>query len=412
MVTRVHDDGLAVLMLEDGSCYVGNSCGVSGEVVGELSFNTVMIGYPEVISDPANAGLIMAITYPQVGNYGIARDDLEGDSVALRALVVRDICDTPSNYRLDLSLPDFLREQSIVAVSGIDTRELTSHLRDHGVQKAIVSTIDRDPESLLAKITAAPGISAESLVASISCKKSYLFEMNNAHRAWYAPLPEPRFKVIAYDLGITRTTLNNLVRLGCAVIVVPWDTEAEEVRAYQPDGVVFSSGPGDPRVLIPTIMAATELMGQLPLFGLGIGHQVLALAAGGIVQKQIVGHRGSNYPVIDRRADRVRITTQNHGFTVDFASLGESGEVLTQPDNLQTIQNTRFGRIALSEQNLNDGTVEGLDYLDSQAVSVQYHPEFAPQSAGGKTGDDNAYAAFRALMRQRTESESGYAQTN
>ncbi|MCL2631734.1 MAG: glutamine-hydrolyzing carbamoyl-phosphate synthase small subunit [Coriobacteriia bacterium] len=383
---------MAILMLEDGSCFVGISKGIDGEALGEICFNTVMIGYPEVISDPSNAGQVVVITYPQVGNYGVALADVESEQIALRALVAREICETPSNYRSDMSLPEWLVEQGVVAIDGIDTRELTQLIRDRGSLRAIVSTIDSDPESLLAKVLAAPSIDRENLVASVSTKQPYLFSMNEEHRSWYQTIAEPRYKVIVIDLGVTRSILNSLSRLGAAVIVLPWDASAEEILAYQPDGVVFSSGPGDPRVLTSTITTCSDLLGKTALLGIGLGHQVMALAVGGGIIKMKAGHRGVNYPVKDIAADRVNITEQNHGFTVDFKSLG----LLERPrKRVQTVANDSCGRIQLTETNLNDGTVEALLYLDIPAVSVQYQPQIS--IADNTT---NAFNRFATMMKK------------
>ena len=385
----------AILVLEDGSVFMGTSCGATGEVAGEVCVNTVMIGYPEVISDPANAGQILAITYPQVGNYGIALADLECERATLRALVVRDVCDTPSNYRLDCSLPEFLVDQGIVGITDVDTRALTQLLRDNGPLRAIVSTNDLDPESLLIKVRVTPTISEEDLVAEVSCEQPYLFTMNEEHIAWYPPLPDPRFKVIVIDLGVTRSTLNNLTRLGCAVIVVPWDTPVAEILAYQPDGVVLSSGPGDPQALAPVIQTTAGLLGILPLLAIGLGHQVLALAVGGEVQRLAFGHHGANYPVSDLAFDKVKITAQSHAFSVLPDSLGalESRDL-----GMAIAMNANCGRIRIAEANLNDGTVEGLLYLDVPAVSVEYLPEFPASNAIGS----NAFNSFMGFMEENT----------
>ncbi|MCL2136783.1 MAG: glutamine-hydrolyzing carbamoyl-phosphate synthase small subunit [Coriobacteriia bacterium] len=384
---------MAVLMLEDGSCFVGTSSGVPGEEIGEISFNTAMIGYPEVISDPANAGQIVMLTYPQVGNYGIARADLESDSLWLKALVTREICPTPSNYRCDISLPDFLAEQGIVGITGIDTRSLTHVLREKGAMQAIVSTVDLNPDSLLQKIHNAPRSEDDNLVAKLSCDKPYLFEMNDQHASWFDPVTEACMKVIAVDLGVTCSSLNDLVRLGCAVIVVPWDTSTADILGYQPDGVVFSTGPGNPSALGATIEAAADLMGRLPILGIGLGHQVLALAAGGEVEKMKNGHRGPNYPVSSLASEKVAISSQNHGYTVRFSSMGIRPPQTADEGEADVLVNQKYGRVQLSETNLNDQTVEGLRYLDVMAVGVEYQPEVA-----GDSQEMNAYNSFIQLI--------------
>lgn len=383
----------AVLMLEDGTMFLGASTGAAGEACGEISFNTVMIGYPEVISDPANAGQIVTMTYPQIGNYGIATVDLESSRPTVRALVVRDICPTPSNYRSDSSLPDFLAAAGIVAITEVDTRSLIRHLRTRGTMKAIVSTLESDPQALLARLNAAPRISEENLVATVSTEAAYLYKMSDEHVKWHGPAPLPRFKVVAVDLGVTRSTLDLLCRLGCAVIVVPWNTPAQEILSYAPDGVLLSSGPGDPRVLNAAIKTAGDLMGKVPLMAVGLGHLVLAIAAGATVGRLRTGHHGGNYPVINLVDESVSITSQSHGFALRFESLGQAQAAAGRS---LIAANDTCGRIQLTEINLNDNTVEALRYLDIEAFSVQYHPEVAPGPISAATAYDGFLAAMQA----------------
>ncbi|MDR0458942.1 MAG: glutamine-hydrolyzing carbamoyl-phosphate synthase small subunit [Coriobacteriales bacterium] len=389
----------AVLFLEDGTSFSGVSCGALGEAIGEINFDTSMIGYPEIISDPANAGQIIALTYPQAGNYGVALADLEASRLALRGLVLRDIPGEPSNYRSNISLPDFLVQQGTVAITGIDTRTLTRHLRANSAQRAIISTVSNDAAELLAKIQAAPSLSGSNLVAEVSCSKPYLYQMHPDHIDWYSPLAELSLKIIAVDLGIRRSTLDNLVRMGAAVIVMPWNSSAEEILEYEPHGVLFSSGPGNPRVLTPTIQTAAALLGKVPVMGIGLGHQVLALAVGGSVRRLRSGHRGANYPVFNLAQDSVAITTQNHGFCVDFRSMGE---LTVNQGHTAIVDNPTCGRIQLAELNLNDRTVEALRYLDVPVLSYQYLPELAP----GPIIKPNPYNAFIDLI---SESEVNHA---
>ncbi|MDR2957373.1 MAG: glutamine-hydrolyzing carbamoyl-phosphate synthase small subunit [Coriobacteriales bacterium] len=395
---EVNSDRIAVLMLEDGTCFVGTSSGAEGEAVGEINCNTAMVGYPEIISDSANAGQIVTLTYPQIGNYGITISDLESERLHLRGLIAKEFCSTPSNYRSTSKLTDLLVRQGIVALSGIDTRALSRYLREHGSMRAVISTVDHDVDSLLAKAGNSPMPSDENLVATVSTSKPYLYQMDADHEAWYGPLAALQYKVIVIDLGVMRTTLDTLTRLGCAVIVLPWNTSAAEVLAYQPQGVVFSTGPGDPRVVTPTIQTAAGLMGKLPILGLGLGHQVLALAAGGAVESLAVGHHGANYPVKDLISDRINITAQNHRFTVRFDTLGP---VNTSWGKTVAANNT-CGRILLSETDLKDQTVEGLHYLDIPAVSVQYHPEFAC----GPIEGNNVFLEFIKLINMRIKPQA------
>jgi carbamoyl-phosphate synthase small subunit len=413
-------------MLEDGTFFEGVSCGAPGEVFGEICFNTSLVGYLEVISDPSYAGQIITMTYPQIGNYGVARADLQRDTLALRGLVVRDICDTPSNFRSELSLPKFLVEQNVVAISNVDTRQLTRHIRDNGAMRALISTMDNDCDSLLAKVKQSPSIVAQNLAQTVSSTQSFIYEDKSEAYDFLLkePLP-PKYHVVAYDCGAKLGILRNLHRAGCKVTVVPWNTSAAEVLALQPDGVFFSNGPGDPEPVEATIAAARELLGKVPVFGICLGHQMIALAAGATTQKLKFGHRGGNQPVMNLRTRCVEITSQNHGFGIVFSSLGtlitEVGQCdeeahetsdcsapLPTSEDLRlwvekgvtpVVQNQQFGRIQLTHVNLNDGTAEGIAFLDIPAFCVQYHPEASP----GPTDSHYLFTAFTRLMDGRTD---------
>jgi carbamoyl-phosphate synthase small subunit len=399
----------AALLLEDGTFFQGFSCGAEGETFGEICFNTSMVGYLEVISDPSYAGQIITMTYPQIGNYGITRADLQRDTLALRGLVVRDMCATPSNFRSEASLPDFLKEQGVVAIEDIDTRRLTRHVRDNGAMRAVISTTDNDKDSLLKKVLASPSIVAQNLAQTVSVTQIYDYVADDqAYDFLLKPAPEPRFHVVAYDCGAKRGILRNLHRAGCSVTVVPWDTPATKVLALKPDGVFFSNGPGDPEPVEATAQAARELFDKVPIFGICLGHQMIALGAGAKTEKLKFGHRGANHPVMNLRTRGVEITAQNHGFGVLFPSLGElipelSGGITQHENDLRfwverslapVVQNPQFGRIQLSHVNLNDGTVEGLAFLDIPVFCVQYHPEASP----GPTDSHYLFTAFTRLM--------------
>jgi carbamoyl-phosphate synthase small subunit len=319
-LSKTHD---AALVLEDGTAFAGYSCGAPGEAFGEICFNTSLVGYLEVLSDPSYAGQIITMTYPQIGNYGVARVDLQRDELALRGLVVHDICTTPSNFRSDISLPDFLREQGVVAIEGIDTRALTRHIRDNGAMRAVISTLSTDTAALLTKVQGSVSIVGTNLAATVSVSEPYIYSDDSEafEFAFKAPQPQ-RYRVVAYDCGAKRGILRNLARAGCTVEVVPWDTPAASVLERQPDGVFFSNGPGDPEPVAATFKAAAELIGKLPVFGICLGHQMLALAAGSAIEKLTFGHRGGNQPVMNLRTGRVEITAQNHGFGIVFSSLG------------------------------------------------------------------------------------------
>lgn len=404
----------AKLVLEDGSVYEGFSCASDGEVFGEVCFNTSLEGYLEVISDPSYAGQIITMTYPQIGNYGINPDDLQADFLALRGLVVHNMCLTPSNWRSTQSLPDFLRENNVVAISGIDTRSLTVHLRDHGAQRGVISTIDLDTNSLLAKVRASESIVGVNLVKTVSCPEICPFdELPESHTFALAQPQEPTYNVVAYDCGVKKSILQGLVRAGCKLTVVPWNTPAEEVLSYNPDGVFLSNGPGDPDAVRETYLQVQKLIGKVPLFGICLGHQMISLACGAEMEKLKFGHRGGNQPVMNLRTSRVEITAQNHGFGLLFDSLGPlipelSGGATQHVMDLRywteqgvapVVQNETFGRIQLTHVNLNDGTAEGIALLDYPVFSVQYHPEASP----GPTDAHYLFTAFTHLMDGKSD---------
>ncbi len=449
----------ALLVLEDGAVFAGFACGAVGEVFGEICFNTSMEGYLEVITDPSYAGQIVTMTYPQIGNYGVNPDDAQSDHPALRGLVVRDMCATPSNWRSEMSLPAFLEREGVVAIEGVDTRALVRHVRDNGAMRAVLSSEDVDADSLLAKVRASQPIVGVNLAETVSRKKASTFGR--------ADVPESKsfavesisseeidYHVVAYDCGVKRSILEGLVRAGCEVEVVPWDTPAEDVLAKAPDGVFLSNGPGDPDAVGGTYRQVEKLLGNVPLFGICLGHQMICKAAGARIEKLKFGHRGGNHPVMNLRTGRVEITAQNHGFNLVFPSLGplvetsyrhsnvpmghseppacqsERGEESpisrrgrslayarddkglegfdSHADDLRfwaergiapVVANERFGRIQLTHVNLNDGTAEGIAFLDLPAFSVQYHPEANP----GPTDSHYLFTAFTRLMDGRED---------
>lgn len=406
----------AALALEDGTVFRGTSCGAQGEAEGEICFNTSLEGYLEVASDPSYAGQIVVLTYPQVGNYGVNRDDAQAAHPALRALVVRDMCETPSNWRSSETLSAYLRQSGIVAIEGVDTRALVRHVRDHGAQRAVVSTCDLDAQSLVAKARAAASLNGANLVPSVSCAAPYRHtaaDLPQSHAfAQAKPLPA-RYRVVAYDCGVKRAILDGLVRAGCDVTCVPWNTPAAEVLAQHPDGVFLSNGPGDPDAVSETYEQVQQLLGQVPVFGICLGHQMICKAAGARIEKLKFGHHGGNHPVMNLCTGRVEITAQNHGFGLVFDSLGplvpsESGGFADHVHDLRewaarrvapVVRNDRFGRIRLTHVNLNDGTPEGMQLLDVPAFSVQYHPEATP----GPTDSHYLFTAFSRLMEGRSD---------
>ncbi|MCI8468958.1 MAG: glutamine-hydrolyzing carbamoyl-phosphate synthase small subunit [Eggerthellaceae bacterium] len=406
--------GPAVLALEDGAVFEGTACGAPGEVFGEICFNTSLEGYLEVITDPSYAGQIITMTYPQIGNYGVNPEDCQSDHPALRGLVVRDLCATPSNWRSTMSLPDFLRDHGVVAAEGIDTRALVRHIREHGAQRAVLSTLDADPASLVAKARASESIVGVNLAATVSREEPARFTADDlpaSQRFALADPDAPRYRVVAYDCGAKKSILQGLVRVGCDVTAVPWDTPAADVLALEPDGVFLSNGPGDPEAVEGTYRQVEQLLGKVPVFGICLGHQMIAKACGAAIEKLKYGHRGGNQPVMNLRTGRVEITAQNHGFGLLFPTLGplvpeQSAGFRGHEDDLRfwarakcapVVTNERFGRIQLTHVNLNDGTAEGIACLDIPAFSVQYHPEAAP----GPTDAHYLFTAFTRLMDGR-----------
>ena len=425
-----------LLMLADGTVFYGRACGAAGTATGEVCFNTSLEGYFEVLTDPSYAGQIVTMTYPQIGNYGIAPVDTQtglgadGDPTlttrpALRGMIVHDMCRTPSNWRSVQSVPAYLAERGIVALEGIDTRALVRHLRDNGAQKGIITTEVFDLEELSRLLAEAPDLVGENLVKTVSraSTRSYTACDLPADHAFASADPAPaRHKVVAYDCGIKRGILEGLVRAGCDLTLVPWDTPAEDVLTMgegggAPDGVFLSNGPGDPDAVTETYTQVQKLIGRVPIFGICLGHQMISLACGATMEKLKFGHRGGNQPVMNLLTHRVEITAQNHGFGLVFPSLGAlvpelSGGVAEHPCGADgtpatgdlrfwvergiapVVQNERFGRIRLTHVNLNDGTAEGIQLLDQPCFSVQYHPEASP----GPTDAHYLFTAFARLM--------------
>ena len=388
----------ALLALEDGSYFFGRSAGAEGETFGEVVFNTSMVGYQEIVSDPSYAGQLVTLTYPQVGNYGINEIDMQSRELVLAGLIVHDMCYQPSNWQSVKSLPGFLAERGIVAVEDVDTRALTLRIREGGAMKAAISTTDLDPASLVARVQASAAIADHNYVADVSCKESCVIPAKG----------ECRHKVVAYDCGEKAGIAKRLAAVGCEVTVVPWDTPAEKALALDPDGVFFSNGPGDPETVPPVVEAVRACLGKLPVFGICLGNQVISLAAGGQVEKLPYGHHGGNEPVMNLLTGKVEITAQNHNYGPVFPTFGPlvpelSDGVTEHPSDLRfwssrhvapVVMSERYGRIRLTHVNLNDGTPEGIQFLDLPAFSMQYHPEAKP----GPNDSTYAFAAFARLM--------------
>jgi len=408
----------ALLALEDGTVFRGIACGAAGEAAGELCFNTSMSGYQEVLTDPSYAGQIVTMTMPHIGNYGVNGADMESRGVFAKGFVVREMCDEPSSWRSEQALPPFLAERGIVAISGIDTRRLTRHLREAGAMRAVISTTDLSADSLVSKAAASPGLVGRDLVAEVACTAPYRW---GTESPCDSDLPvdtgvlpvNPSYRVVAMDSGIKYNILRRLSDAGCELTVVPPTTSTEEILALEPDGIFFANGPGDPSAVDYLYGTLRELLGVKPVFGICLGHQMLSLAVGAETFKLKYGHRGGNQPVMNLLNGRVEITSQNHGFCVDFGSIGElvagdSGGLTLDASDIgawvsagvaPVVRSDRFGRVQLSHVNLNDMTVEGIRLLDTPAFSVQYHPEAAP----GPHDARYLFGAFTRLMDGRDD---------
>jgi len=351
----------ALLVLRDGRAFRGEALGAIGEASGEVIFNTAMSGYQEILTDPSYHGQIVAMTYPLIGNYGVNTEDVESRRPWVNGFIVREAARRPSSWRARVSLDEYLRTHGIVGLQGIDTRALTRHLRDHGAQDGVMSSSDLDVDRLRAKARGLPGLVGRDLVSEVTCVEPYTWRDEGDWRlgAGYQPSAPARFRVVAYDAGIKLNILRQLAAAGCAVTVVPANTPAGAVLDHKPDGVFISNGPGDPEG-VPYLAASVRvLLGRVPSFGICLGHQILGLAAGGRTYKLPFGHHGANHPVRDLATGRVEITSQNHNFAVDPASVAAAG---WEPSHV----------------NLNDGTCEGLRHRELPVFCVQYHPEASP----------------------------------
>lgn len=336
------------LLLANGAAFRGIAFGAIGETAGEVCFNTGMTGYQEVLTDPSYAGQLVTMTYPHIGNTGVNPEDVESGRIQVAGFIVRDGVTTPSNWRMTVPLEDYLVANGIVGIQGIDTRMLTRMIRSEGAMNGIISSEGTDLEGLRERLKAVPAMTGLDLASRVTTDRPY---------AWGDG--EGKYRVVAYDFGIKWNILRILEGRDCAVTVMPAHTPAGEVLAMKPDGVFLSNGPGDPAPVKPAIAAVKELLGAVPVFGICLGHQILALALGAKTYKLKFGHRGTNHPVKNLETGKVEVTSQNHGFAVEADSLDESVARVTHI-------------------NLNDNTVEGLRCLKIPAYSVQYHPEASP----------------------------------
>ena len=350
----------AILALEDGRVFRGRGFGAAGERTGEIVFNTSMTGYQEILTDPSYRGQIVSMTCAEIGNVGTNGIDPESAGPQVSGFIVRELSPLASNWRSHQELTEYLRESRIPGIAEIDTRALTRHLRTRGAMKGVLSTVDRDVESLLRKAREAPGLESQDLVGEVTCRERYSWTDRRPARfaAALSNLPEARRACVALDFGAKRNIFRILHECAFDVLVVPATTPASEVLSLAPDAVFLSNGPGDPAACTYAIETVRGLLGRVPIFGICLGHQLAALAMGASTFMLKFGHRGANHPVIDRRTGKVAVTSQNHGYAVDLDSLPPTAEV--------------------THLSLNDGTCEGFVDRDRNLMAVQYHPEASP----------------------------------
>ena len=374
----------AILALEDGTVFEGESFGAPVERAGEVVFNTAITGYQEIFTDPSYAGQIVVLTYPHIGNYGANSEDSEAARPYIEGLVVREFSRVASNWRAEEQAREFLCRHGIPVATGIDTRALVRKLRTRGVMRGVLSARPAQAEQLIQKARSIPPMAGLDLATGVSTQASYSWERGVTACSPSERVGEPaplRFHVVAYDFGIKRNILRRLVHVGCRVTVVPSLTPPEDVLALKPDGIFLSNGPGDPEPLQRQVANIRRLIGRRPIFGICLGHQLLGLALGGKTYKLKFGHRGANHPVLNRVTGRVEITSHNHGFAVD-------------PDSLNAAD------VELTHFNLNDGTLEGFRHRREPLFSVQYHPEAAP-------GPHDSLYLFEDFVRLMSEFAGG-----
>lgn len=350
----------AVLLLEDGTVFEGQAFGARGSKCGEVVFNTSMTGYQEILTDPSYHEQIITMTYPLIGNYGTNPEDWESHKVFASGFVVKENCNYPSNWRNSATLDEYLKKNKVVGLEGIDTRQLVRHIRNEGAMRGIISSDETNTKKLAVQLEAYPGLVGRDIVKKVTARKPYswtegVIDVLSDEQT----VPEAKYKVVAIDYGMKRNILRLLVSNGCEVTAVPAKTSAEEILTLKPDGVFLSNGPGDPAPVTYGVETVKALLGQVPIFGICLGHQILSLALGGRTYKLKFGHRGANHPVKNLKTGKIEITSQNHGFCVDLDSFAGKD-------------------VELTHLNLNDNTCEGIRSKKLQAFAVQYHPEASP----------------------------------
>lgn len=354
----------AIIALEDGTIFEGQSFGATGERYGEVVFNTSLTGYQEILTDPSYKGQIVTMTYPLIGNYGVNQQDYESRQPFVEGFIVRELSNIPSNWRSQGSLDEYLKQHNILGVQGIDTRRLTRHIRLKGAMKAVISTVGDDIDSLIKKASKSPGLIGRDLVKEVVVDKPYYWSN------------EGRFKVVVIDCGVKFNILRHLKSKGCKVLVMPPTSSTRQILDEVPDGVLLSNGPGDPAGVPYVVETVKGLIGRIPIFGICLGHQMLGLAFGGKTFKLKFGHHGGNHPVKDLKTGRISITVQNHGFCVAPESLDKR-------------------EIEITHINLNDQTLEGFRHRRLPIFSVQFHPEAGP----GPNDANYLFGRFVELMR-------------
>jgi carbamoyl-phosphate synthase small subunit len=382
----------AKLALENGTVFTGEAFGAETEVKGEVVFNTSMTGYQEILTDPSYAGQIVTMTYPLIGNYGVNAEDLESVRPQVAGFVVKEYFDFYSNFRATGSLGDWLAQHKIMGIQGIDTRMLTKIIRTTGAMRGVISSVDLDDENLVAKAKNSPAMAGLDLATTVTTAAPYTWD--ELDRTPFAlPISAKtrvngkRWNIVVYDFGVKRNILRRLTAYGCRLTVVPSTYSAEQILQMNPDGIFLSNGPGDPAAVRYAIQNIKQLIGKKPIFGICLGHQLLALALGGKTFKLKFGHRGANHPVKNLLNSEIEITSQNHGFAVDPSSLDPA-------------------KIEITHVNLNDGTNEGFRHRELPIFCVQYHPEASP----GPHDSDYLFATFVDMLERESvgqEKKSG-----